>query len=410
MAINDLPSDNPELGFEKYASILANEIDSTSPPQLTVGVFGGYGEGKTTLMRAIARDLSQKSSEDHKYILVEFDAWRFDREESLLAPFVLTIAEVFKTIGKKEVSLKLLAAARALAYGVKLKLGPLSFSGKDMIEREKQLKSDTDVSELDSEYFSSLKYLTELPSSIHDAERCTIVVLIDDLDRCWPEKAFELLESIKAVMGVAGYVFIIGLDPRVINKYLKIKYGENHIEEYGLSAKEYLEKIIQVPFYLPPLSEDDIKAYLTQLDTGIDEIAMEAISNSMPRNIRKIKRLLNTAAIIQSIDNSTLDYQVLIILLILKDRWSDCFSAIQKYKFKFISLYRCHVDPEEDTDIPEGYDDAIKIIEVCSKDKYCTDLVSINLFNYFARQESLSDSDEIQFGKYFDLIGQNSTT
>lgn len=84
----DDPSPSPALGFDDYAASLA-EIARLSRPQFAVGIFGAWGSGKTTLMRAIESDL--KSHDE--VVNVWFNAWRYEREEHLIVPLLDTIRE-----------------------------------------------------------------------------------------------------------------------------------------------------------------------------------------------------------------------------------------------------------------------------------------------------------------------------
>ena len=73
-----------------------------------------------------------------------------------------------------------------------------------------------------------------------------LVVFVDDLDRCLPEKAIQVLEAIKLFLDVPGCIFVLGLDREAIEDAVQKRYkGE-------VKAREYLEKIIQLPFILPP--------------------------------------------------------------------------------------------------------------------------------------------------------------
>jgi tetratricopeptide (TPR) repeat protein len=85
--MTDEPSSKGFLDFRKYAKSLANIIEN-SKPRFTVGVFGGWGTGKTTLMLLIGEQLE----ENKKILLVWFDAWRYEREEYLaVIPFLRTM-------------------------------------------------------------------------------------------------------------------------------------------------------------------------------------------------------------------------------------------------------------------------------------------------------------------------------
>jgi hypothetical protein len=71
--ILDLPSEAPSLGFPEYADALA-DIVMNSDARFAIGIFGDWGAGKTTLMRAIGKRLPTVAA-----ICVHFSAWRYER-------------------------------------------------------------------------------------------------------------------------------------------------------------------------------------------------------------------------------------------------------------------------------------------------------------------------------------------
>ena len=70
-----------------------------------------------------------------------------------------------------------------------------------------------------------------------------VVVFIDDLDRCSPKKALEVLESIKVFLDIEGFVYIIGMSRDTIDRLITHAYKET-----GIEGKEYIKKIIQIPY------------------------------------------------------------------------------------------------------------------------------------------------------------------
>jgi len=86
--ITDEPiTDAPD--FDKYSQTISNII-ANSVPRFTVGIYGGWGTGKTTIMQMIQNHLDVKYKNDIKTIW--FDAWRYENEEfSALVPLVRTI-------------------------------------------------------------------------------------------------------------------------------------------------------------------------------------------------------------------------------------------------------------------------------------------------------------------------------
>jgi len=102
----------------------------------------------------------------------------------------------------------------------------------------------------------------------------SLVIFIDDLDRCLPERIIETLEAIKLFMAVPKTAFVIGADPRIIRHAIATRYVRQQLderyadavgdEEYDL-VKDYLEKLITLPYALPRLSPAEIETYINLL-------------------------------------------------------------------------------------------------------------------------------------------------
>jgi hypothetical protein len=128
-----------------------------------------------------------------------------------------------------------------------------------------------------------------------------LVVLIDDLDRCLPERLIETLEAIKLFVSVPRTAFVIGADPRIVRHAISTRYfkrqpeysgnpGEVRREEEGF-VQDYLEKLIQVPYQLPRLSPSEIETYVNLLacekllDPGQVPAVLRAWRDSRAQNI-----------------------------------------------------------------------------------------------------------------------------
>ena len=80
----DEPISNGALDFPKYSKAFA-EIITKSKPKFSIGIFGDWGTGKTTLMLMIRNFLVKEgaSKDDQKIVTVWFDAWRYEKEQYL---------------------------------------------------------------------------------------------------------------------------------------------------------------------------------------------------------------------------------------------------------------------------------------------------------------------------------------
>jgi predicted KAP-like P-loop ATPase len=229
----DIPSEKPALGFEEKAAALA-EIVAVSDPQFAIGVFGGWGSGKTTLMQAIERELDQEH-----VLAVRFTAWRYEREEHLIVPLLDTIREAVVSWAAahpewqesaRRVALTIGRVARSILTGLSMKVGApgavqLSFEANKMLEAQ-QAANDAEADERvpRSFYHASFSALRDAFEGFTGADERRIVVFVDDLDRCLPESALQVLESMKLFFDLEGFVFVVGLDHEVVEHTIDAKY------------------------------------------------------------------------------------------------------------------------------------------------------------------------------------------
>ena len=224
-----------ELRFGPSAEVLTGAALQADNP-ITIGIYGNWGTGKTSFMRLMKEmvdtrgkvaDLPEKKDEcvtielaqvEDAAIPVWFNAWQYEREEHLIIPLIATIARQIELRRKtwKDIKLSdnvddaarqafeslkrggkgLYDRLRAALYGISVKGKlPVPLPGgleigasvKDMVDRYEAITQDTLMSR--SLYFEAFEKLSELAR--HPEEDTThpqIVVFIDDLDRCFPEK------------------------------------------------------------------------------------------------------------------------------------------------------------------------------------------------------------------------------
>jgi len=289
------------LGFGDYAEVLAGVAVETRGP-FTIGIFGEWGTGKTSLMRLMERRLS--SHDD--VVTVWFNAWRYEQEEHPIVPLVGTIV---RELERRRMSSSrrarafdsLIRSLRAIAYGFSAKSTfkvpgfaevEASFVAKDMIDRDEQLTRDPLLDR--SLYYGAFSAL----EAVRLGDDLRIVVLVDDLDRCFPDMAIKLLESIKLVLAQPGFIFVLGVAREVIEGYLQHRYTT----EYGIAdfdGKLYLDKIVQLPFHIPAATALMTEFCAALLD-GQEQNIQAALAQLLPRiaealggNPRSVLRFLN---------------------------------------------------------------------------------------------------------------------
>jgi predicted KAP-like P-loop ATPase len=97
--------------------------------------------------------------------------------------------------------------------------------------------------------------------NVRNIDKEKLVVFIDDLDRCLPENVIAILEALKLFLDDSPCVFVIGVDRAVIGKAIQAHYRT----DLGVSGREYLDKIVQYPFDLPPADQVKLARHFEEL-------------------------------------------------------------------------------------------------------------------------------------------------
>jgi KAP family P-loop domain len=387
----DSPSAEPVLEFERIARGFA-AIITESDPNFAIGIFGGWGSGKTTLMNAIMTELQHHAD----VITVDFNAWRFEREPQLLIPLLDTIrlavlahATPAVTAGvgapdgtgaRSARAERLRGAAgrigkvvRALATGLSGSIGipgaiTINYSADTGFAALKELSDDSGAPEPESLYVAAFAELQTAFKELTENGVGRIVVFVDDLDRCLPDGALAVLESMKLFFDLPGFIFVVGLDEQVILQAVRSKFapavtGQRAAdgqpaspaaamdEELGLS---YAKKIFQVPYTLPLMLPQQLNELLdamykqAKLEPEQQEDIHEHVRPYLRRvavnariNPREVKRFIN-AYTLQTIVRPGLEPAVVLALQTMAFRfdWQDAYDAISADPDQFLSDLR----------------------------------------------------------------------
>jgi predicted KAP-like P-loop ATPase len=298
------------LGFKDYAEALVNIILESESP-FTIGILGEWGVGKTSLMQTMFEKLEAKRN---GVIPVWFNAWRCERERNLaIIPLLEALMGEIKDKHLKEAFINIIKS-------IKLKCSLIEFEpGK--VGLQNQVEEDL--------YYDNLK---AIETTLEKTEK-KIVVFIDDLDRCAPDKILEVLESTKVFLDIKGIVYVLGLNYDVVVKAIDQKY-----EALGVNGRDYLEKILQIPFRIPDWDvsergkciEDLIKK--GEIDSAYKETFKtykDIIKEVIEKTPRQVKQFINTYICEQEVfKDKNLDQTTHLILTILKFKWYDFYQNL----------------------------------------------------------------------------------
>jgi len=305
------------LGFKVHANLVRSVVTDINLLPITIGVFGDWGGGKTSVMKMLQRDItpenypvnSQERPKYEKVVSLYFNGWLFegydDAKSALLSSVLLQLGKN-ERVGPKirhqvasllesvdwmrlaRLGFKEIALPAALAYmtgGVSL-LPTIAIAAKALFEiDQKKDEGSVDASTKQINWEDILKsdkkpsgpmdvrtFRDRFSQMLKDSDIESLVIFIDDLDRCSPERIVENLEAIKLFLSVDRTAFVIGADPRIIRYAIARIYSSNsgQIDAGNEQAQtdivtDYLEKVIQVPYQLPRLSPAEVETYMAML-------------------------------------------------------------------------------------------------------------------------------------------------
>lgn len=286
------------LNNEAIASTIISLLRERPEHPVTIGVHGDWGAGKSSVLEMI----DDGFSDDEDVLCIKFNGWRFqgfeDAKIALLEGIVTSLLEqrpvltkasqsvknVFKRIDWLKVAKKTGGLGLAAYTGIPTpdQIASVTKTLDNVVSNPEELLSkanvnaavkavksvltDTDSKNVPEEVDAFRKAFDKL---LQDAGINQLVVLIDDLDRCLPDTAIETLEAIRLFVFTSRTAFVVAADEAMI-EYAVRKHFPDLPETTGPRdyARNYLEKLIQVPIRIPALGEAETRIYVTLLLTG----------------------------------------------------------------------------------------------------------------------------------------------
>jgi predicted KAP-like P-loop ATPase len=293
---HDNETERDFLNFSGVSNTVAEMIGQAAGRPISIGVSGTWGIGKSSMIKLIRRELEKRKAPP-KFIFVEFNAWLYQGYDDARAALMDVIAErlneeaetqktgidkakeLLGRVNWLRVAKLTAGSAVALAAGfapVGL-LGTAAAVGANLVgghatqkDAEGANKTATAIAD---EAKGWMKPKAELspPKEIHALRQLfeetlqelgvTLVVLIDDLDRCLPQTTISTLEAIRLFLFLQNTAFVIAADNDMIKHAVRQHFAG--VDESLVTS--YFDKLIQVPIRVPPLGTQEVRAYLILL-------------------------------------------------------------------------------------------------------------------------------------------------
>jgi predicted KAP-like P-loop ATPase len=279
------------LNFSEVAELAAELVGTERLLPLSLGIFGTWGTGKSTILNLMRKELSTQSD---KFLFVEFDAWLHQDYDDARAALMSVIAKalldeapeglrqkalsLFKRTNKLRI-LGYAAEGAAAAWGVPTfglirkgveGLGDI-LSGDADEEDVKAVEAGFKDATKKTDGLISPKVEKSPPEEIEAFRRefgevlsglgKTLVVLIDNIDRCTPPNTIHTLEAIRLFLFLPRTAFVIAADEDMVRHAVATHFN-NPSQRL---VEDYLDKLIQVPIRVPKLGVQEVRAYMLLL-------------------------------------------------------------------------------------------------------------------------------------------------
>lgn len=301
------------LNFSGVAETVAEIVVQANGRPTSIGVSGAWGVGKSSMIKLVRQALDQRAQgRASSFVFVEFNAWLYQGYDDARAALLEVIATTLEAEARKRktgldktqellkrvnwLRAAKLTAGSALALSLGLPpvglVGDVFGAGKRLLSGEVDDETVGDIEQTAEKVGTAagglLNPKSELspPREIHAIRQCfeealsemgvTLVVLIDDLDRCLPPTTISTLEAIRLFLFLQNTAFVIAADDSMIKHAVRQHFGG--VDE-GL-VTSYFDKLVQIPIRVPPLGTQEVRAYMMLLfveNSSLDEAAREAI-------------------------------------------------------------------------------------------------------------------------------------
>ena len=313
--LTDMPEfEEPTKEFRRLSEIISNIINGSNP-EFTIGIYGKWGTGKTTLMRHVQNRIE---SSEYELPTIWFNAWRYEREQVLATmPLVAVILDALTKELEKKTNLEEVSQDnKTKAKRILIKIGKAFVKGSSVSVQtgiggngieytfdpskiiEEQESEESSIQESIPPLHKGINLIGNMLSALDNKNKVKLVVFIDDLDRCSPDTTMEVFESVKILLNMKGIIHVMGLSKETIDNLIKEKFKTQEI-----NSDEYVQKIIQLPIFIPDWKSKNIKSIITK--NILDKLGEDSIYYSLIKdreelltlvaksNPREAKRIVN---------------------------------------------------------------------------------------------------------------------
>ncbi len=243
-------SEQDRLNRTIFAKYLARcMLDHKDPDSLVIGLYGGFGVGKTSVINLVLEELNFAASnleDKDKPIILNFSAWSYSGQNQLIYSFFRRLSSALRSVAYLENSARIIYLLELYA----------SFFTHQPVPRALRQKKHSWFSK-DAYGWESGRDLTLVKAELNELlrnQKHKIIIMVDNISRLYPEEIKQMFQIVKSMADYANTVYLLAFDKH------QVEYALDEID--GSNNKALIEKIVQLPFEVPPILQQDLENIL----------------------------------------------------------------------------------------------------------------------------------------------------
>ncbi|PEL42681.1 hypothetical protein CN605_20070 [Bacillus toyonensis] len=385
------------LNREKFAQHFSNWITKYSYNNITIGLFGKWGSGKSSVFNLTKNHLNK----DKSCITMNFNPWYYaSGSQEIIGKFLSELNKVLKKEkwGSTELEEHIWSYSRLFSS--------VSMRPPGLIINLKEIFSvlDNKQEDMDSLKQSIEQELSELNKKI--------VVFIDDIDRLDSEEIQAIFKLIREICNFSNMIYILALDDEMVARSLgeMMSSESKDITEIG---KSYLEKFIQLPIFLPSTEIGKLQTLIDEELLNIfEENELKSINKDaiimyileMGLTIRNIHRYFTMVSFFKPMLEKEVNFNDLLLLFLIKIGNYELYKFIASHPIYFIKEIDKGIREEKREEIESFKNEFLKYENILiSLSPYAAQLFNKDILvdsrEKLKREKRLADEES--FLKYF---------
>jgi predicted KAP-like P-loop ATPase len=262
-------SSQDKLDRAVFAKYLARcMLDHKDPDSFVIGLYGGWGVGKTSVINLVVEELNFAATnlpEDEAPIVLNFSPWSYSGQQQLIYSFFRRLSSVLRSVPHLE-------QAERIIHLLELYVSYFTHQPIPASLRHKRSLLDKIFFRNKKEVYAweSGRDLTLIKAELNELlrkQKHKIVIIIDNISRLYADEIKQIFQIVKSMGDYANTTYLLALDKEVV------VHAINQID--GEGGEAFIEKIVQLPFDIPPIQQQDLEKIfadrLTDVVTMIPE-------------------------------------------------------------------------------------------------------------------------------------------